>query len=266
MPEKVRADRALLARGLYKSRAKAQEAIAAGLVLVDGVPLDKAGRLIDETAGIELLARERYVGRGGKKLEHALERFAIDLKGCVCADVGASTGGFTDCMLQHGACKVYAVDVGSDQLDATLRADPCVVVMEQTDIRKVPSEAFAEPIDLITVDVSFISLGLVLDAVARPLRPDGAAVVLIKPQFEAGRAGIGKRGVVRNRGVHVEVLRRFCEAAKAAGFTVGDMTWSPIRGGEGNIEYFAHLLREAGAKTKIEIEALVRAAWDALSG
>jgi len=225
----------LVERGLAESRTQAQRLIRAGLVRVAGQVADKPGTQVATDAGITLQARPRFVGRGGKKLEAALVRFGLDVAGAVAADVGASTGGFTDCLLQHGACRVYAIDVGYGQLDWRLRNDPRVVVMERTNARYL--ESLPEPVDLATADVSFISLGLILPAVVRWLRPGGQVVALIKPQFEAGRREVGKGGVVRDPEVHQRVLERVLGVAADLGLGLCELMPSPLRGPAGNVEF-----------------------------
>lgn len=243
---KMRLDVALVEKGLFESRQKALGAIMAGTVYVDGQKVEKAGTPVDENTRLEVRgASLPYVSRGGLKLQKALEVFPIDLAGVTAMDVGASTGGFTDCMLQHGARKVYAVDVGYGQLAWSLRQDPRVICMERTNMRYLTPEQIAEPLDFGTIDVSFISLKLILPALRPLLRPEGQVVALVKPQFEAGREKVGKKGVVRDPAVHLEVLESFLGYAAQNDFTVKGITFSPIRGPEGNIEYLAHL--KAGA-------------------
>jgi len=237
-----RLDVALVQRGLVPSRERAQEAIAAGMVLVGGKPATKAALKVGEADSIVVTGDPiRYVGRGGLKLERALDHFAIDPAGLVCMDVGASTGGFTDCLLSRGARFVYAVDVGRGQLHPSLRADPRVAVMEGTDIREV-RELVHSP-ELAAVDVSFISLTLVLPAVARLIAPAGRVIALIKPQFEVGPGGVGKGGIVRDKGQHRAAVDRVLLAARALGLKPGEVIPSPIRGTEGNQEFLTILAR-----------------------
>lgn len=255
----------MVERGLAESRQKAQAIIMAGQVYVNGQKVDKAGAPVGEDAGIEVRGRQlRYVSRGGLKLEKAMASWPIRLDGAVCADIGASTGGFTDCMLQNGAEKVYAVDVGYNQLDWRLRTHPKVVCMERTNARYLTAEQIPEPLDFFSVDVSFISLDLILPAL-RPLMKEGShGVCLVKPQFEAGRDKVGKKGVVRDPRVHLEVLTHFLGHADRAGFTVKDITFSPIKGPEGNIEYLGYLYAGEGPACPADLEALVEqshAAW-----
>ena len=230
---KKRLDVLVCERGLAESRQKAQALIMAGQIFVGGQKIDKAGFAVEESAEIELHGKAlAYVSRGGLKLEKALQRFPLDLKGKICIDCGASTGGFTDCMLQNGAAKVYAVDVGYGQLAWSLRQDPRVICMERTNVRYLTAEQIAEPLDFGSVDVSFISLKLILPALRGLLKPQGQVVCLVKPQFEAGREKVGKKGVVRDPEVHLEVLEQF---------SVKDMDFSPIKGPEGNIEFLGFL-------------------------
>ena len=232
---KERLDLLLVERRLAESRAQAQRLIRAGLVRVAGQVADKPGTRVAADAKITLQARPRFVGRGGEKLEAALTRFGLDVSGVVAADVGASTGGFTDCLLQHGASRVYAIDVGYGQLDWRLRNDPRVVVMERTNARYL--ESLPETVNLVTADVSFISLGLILPMAVRWLRPDGQVVALIKPQHEAGRREVGKGGVVRDPEVHRAVLSRVVEAAAETRLGLRGLMPSPLRRPAGNIEF-----------------------------
>ena len=238
MSSKKRLDVAMVERGLAESRQKAQAVIMAGQVFVDGQRVDKAGAPVTEARAIEVRGRALpYVSRGGLKLEKAMQLWPIALNGAVCADIGASTGGFTDCMLQNGAQKVYAVDVGYNQLDYRLRTHPQVVCMERTNARYLTQEQIPDLLDFFSVDVSFISLNLILPALRPLMKETGEGVCLVKPQFEAGKEKVGKKGVVRDPEVHLEVLEHFLEHAAHAGFFVKDITFSPLRGPEGNIEY-----------------------------
>ena len=239
---KERLDVLLVKRNLAESREKAKAIIMSGIVYVDGQKEDKAGTTFDETAVVEVRGTTlKYVSRGGLKLEKAMASFGVNLEGKVCMDVGASTGGFTDCMLQNGAVKVYAVDVGHGQLAWKLRNDPRVVCMEKTNIRYVTREEIKEAIDFSSIDVSFISLTKVLGPVKALLAEDGQIVCLIKPQFEAGREKVGKKGVVRDKKVHLEVIEMVMEYAASIGFELLALDYSPIRGPEGNIEYLLYL-------------------------
>jgi 23S rRNA (cytidine1920-2'-O)/16S rRNA (cytidine1409-2'-O)-methyltransferase len=217
-----------------------------GIVYVDGEKEDKAGSEFEETSAIEVRGKTLpYVSRGGLKLEKAMQSFPIKLDNCICMDVGASTGGFTDCMLQNGAEKVFAVDVGHGQLDWKLRNDPRVVSMERTNIRYVTSEDIGGVVlDFASIDVSFISLSKVFPPVYEMLKKGGQVVALIKPQFEAGREKVGKKGVVRDKAVHLEVIEAALGYARDNGFSIGGLTYSPVKGPEGNIEYLVWLIKE----------------------
>lgn len=262
-----RLDAALVSRGLCGGRDKAKRLIAEGAVTVGGKIVTKASFTVSADDEIVCSVKERFVGRGGEKLLKVLEETALDVRGKTCVDIGASTGGFTDCLLQHGAEKVFAVDVGRDQLAPSLRADARVVCMESTDIRDAEAVGRLIPAgeaDVCTVDVSFISLTQIWDSAAALLRENGAAVVLIKPQFEAGRAALSKRGVVRNAKDHVRVLQtllRFWQEKHAA---VSYLSWSPVRGGEGNIEYIALLHPNGAHGMTVDPSAVVASAFDAL--
>ena len=256
---KRRLDVAVTELGLSESRQKAQALIMAGEVYVNGQKQLKAGTPVAEDDVIEVREKRslRYVSRGGLKLEKAMELWPIVLDGKICADIGASKGGFTDCMLQNGAKLVYAVDVGYNQLDWRLRTHSQVVCMERLNARYLTAEHIPELLDFFSVDVSFISLNLILPAL-RPLMAErGQAVCLIKPQFEAGKEKVGKKGVVRDPAVHLEVLEHFLTYAASAGFTVKDITFSPIRGPEGNIEYLGYLQVGTGPDYEGDLRALV---------
>ena len=254
-----RLDIAMTQLGLADSRQKAQALIMAGEVYVSGQKQLKAGASLGEDDTVEVRTKHplRYVSRGGLKLEKAMELWPIGLEGKVCADIGASTGGFTDCMLQNGARLVYAVDVGYNQLDWKLRTHPQVVCMERTNARYLTREQIPEELDFFSVDVSFISLSLILPALRPLIREDGQAVCLVKPQFEAGKDKVGKKGVVRDPAVHLEVLERFLDHAAQAGFAVRDLTFSPIKGPEGNIEYLGYLQAGEGPAYTGDLRALV---------
>ena len=243
MAGKKRLDVLLTEQGLAESRQKAQAIIMAGQVFWDGRRMDKAGASVPETAQLEIRGQTlRYVSRGGLKLEKAMQTFDLpSLEGVMAIDAGASTGGFTDCMLQNGAAKVYAVDVGYGQLAWRLRNDPRVVCMERTNVRYLTPEDIPEPLDFGSVDVSFISLRLILPALRGLMKDSGQLICLIKPQFEAGKEKVGKKGVVRDKKVHLEVLEQFLRHAEECHFYVKDVTFSPIRGPEGNIEYLGQL-------------------------
>ncbi|MEG0764640.1 MAG: TlyA family RNA methyltransferase [Pseudoflavonifractor sp.] len=264
---KKRLDLLLLERGLMDSRQRAQAIIMSGQVYVNGQKADKAGNPTDEAAQIEVRGKTlAYVSRGGLKLEKAMKSFPITLQDAICGDIGASTGGFTDCMLQNGAKKVYAVDVGYGQLAWSLRSDPRVICMERTNARYLTHEQISEELDFASIDVSFISLHLILPAVRGLLRAGGAVACLVKPQFEAGREKVGKKGVVRDPAVHLEVLEQFLRHAQEADFTVKDITFSPIRGPEGNIEYLGYLIAGAGEAWSGDLAALVHASHETLEG
>lgn len=255
---KKRLDVLLFERGLAESRQKAQAIIMAGQVYVSGQKVDKAGAPTAEDASIEVRGGGlKYVSRGGLKLEKAMESWPITLTGAFCADIGASTGGFTDCMLQNGAAKVYAVDVGYGQFAWKLRSDERVVCLERTNARYLTHQEVPDELDFASVDVSFISLNLILPALRGLMKPQAQAVCLIKPQFEAGRDKVGKKGVVRDKGVHLEVLEHFLEHAAGADFSVRGLTYSPIRGPEGNIEYLGWLSAGAGTPWEGDLKALV---------
>jgi len=239
---KIRLDQLLFDRGLTPSRERAKTTVMSGVVYVEGQKADKPGMPVAPEANVEIRGETlRYVSRGGLKLEKALKIFEYDPAGLTCVDCGASTGGFTDVLLQNGARKVYAVDVGYGQLAWSLRTDERVVSMERTNVRLVTPDMFPEKLDLAVMDLSFISLGLVLPAVYELLIENGDIICLVKPQFEAGRDKVGKKGVVRSQAVHLEVLRHFLETAKDCGCTVMGLGFSPIKGPEGNIEYLAWL-------------------------
>ena len=263
---KKRLDVALVERGLAESRQKAQALIMAGEVYVNGQKQLKAGAGVEEGDSLEIRSKNplRYVSRGGLKLEKAMSLWPIALEGKVCADIGASAGGFTDCMLQNGARLVYAVDVGYNQLAWKLRTHPQVVCMERTNARYLTREQIPEPLDFFSVDVSFISLNLILPALRPLMKPEGQAVCLVKPQFEAGKEKVGKNGVVRDPAVHLEVLERFLEHAARADFAVKDITFSPIKGPEGNIEYLGYLQVMSGPSYQGDLKTLVEqshSAW-----
>ncbi|MCI8371791.1 MAG: TlyA family RNA methyltransferase [Lachnospiraceae bacterium] len=239
---KKRLDVLLVEKNLAASREKAKAVIMAGSVFVDGQREDKAGTAFEETVTIEVKGKPLpYVSRGGLKLEKAMKEFGVKTEGSICMDIGASTGGFTDCMLQNGAVKVYAVDVGHGQLDWKLRQDERVVCMEKTNIRYVQPEDIADRIAFASIDVSFISLTKVLLPVQRLLTEEGRIVCLIKPQFEAGREKVGKKGVVRDPKVHLEVIEKVIQYAVSIGFEILNLEFSPIKGPEGNIEYLLYL-------------------------
>lgn len=265
MSNKTRLDVLLTERGLLDSRQKAQATIMSGIVFVNGQRVDKVGTAVSNDALIEIRGTTLpYVSRGGLKLEKAMQTFPLTLTGKICADIGASTGGFTDCMLQNGAKKVYAVDVGYGQLDWKLRNDARVVCMERTNARYLTHEEIPEELDFASVDVSFISLKLIFPALYGLLRERGEIACLIKPQFEAGREKVGKKGVVRDPAVHLEVLEHFLIHAKENHFTVLGITYSPIRGPEGNIEYLGFLRKSEEPDAAVDLQAIVEASHTAL--
>ena len=267
---KERLDVLLVKRNLAESREKAKAIIMSGNVFVEGQREDKAGTTFPDNVLIEVKGNKLpYVSRGGLKLEKAIANFDVDLQDKVCTDVGSSTGGFTDCMLQNGARKVFAIDVGTNQLAWKLRQDERVVCMEKTNIRYVTPEDLGEKIDFSSIDVSFISLTKVLLPIRNYLKDDGQIVALIKPQFEAGREKVGKKGVVREKSTHYEVIELVLSYAVSIGFRVLDLDFSPIKGPEGNIEYLVHLQKteEIGTLAQVEIDwkQIVENAFDTLS-
>ena len=270
MSNKTRLDVLLTEQGLQESRQKAQATIMSGLVFVNGQRVDKPGTAVPNDAKIEIRGNTlKYVSRGGLKLEKAMQKFPITLSGKVCMDVGSSTGGFTDCMLQNGATKVYAIDVGHGQLAWKLRNDERVVCMEKTNIRYVVPEDIDELAAFSSIDVSFISLTKVLLPVKNLLTEDGQVVCLIKPQFEAGREKVGKKGVVRDRAVHEEVIRMVMDYASSIDFYPLALDFSPVKGPEGNIEYLLFLSKnkqdqEIVDASSIDIKAVVTASHDTL--
>lgn len=265
MSNKTRLDVLLVEQGLQESRQKAQATIMAGIVYVNNQKVDKPGTAVPNDAHIEVRGKTlRYVSRGGLKLEKAMQVWPITLEGKTCADIGSSTGGFTDCMLQNGAAKVYAVDVGTNQLAWKLRTDPRVVCLEKTNARTLTAEQVPDPLDFASIDVSFISLKLIFPALYPLLRQGGEVACLIKPQFEAGREKVGKKGVVRDAAVHLEVLEHFRERAKENNFTILGITYSPIRGPEGNIEYLGYLRKSEEQDADIDLRAVVTASHETL--
>lgn len=268
MKIKKRLDVLLVERGLAETRTKAQAVIMSGLVYVGSQKADKPGMSFDENSEIEVRgATCPYVSRGGLKLEKALRDFGVDPTGYVCSDSGASTGGFTDCLLQQGARKVFAIDVGYGQLDWKIRSDPRVVVMERTNVRYVTPEQLGEPLDLSVVDVSFISLRIVLPVIKTFLKENaGQVLCLIKPQFEAGREKVGKKGVVRDPVVHKEVLDDFVALTAEIGFKILGLTFSPVKGPEGNIEFLAHLTLADETPVSPDTAFIVSQAHEVLKG
>ena len=267
MKNKKRLDVLLVEQGYADSRTKAQAIIMSGMVYVDGQKADKPGMSFDETKPLEVRgAACPYVSRGGLKLEKALRDFGVDPTGYVCSDSGASTGGFTDCLLQQGASKVFAIDVGYGQLDWKIRSDPRVVVMERTNVRYVTPEQLGEPLDLSVVDVSFISLKIVLPVIKTFLKPTGQVLCLIKPQFEAGKEKVGKKGVVREPETHKEVLDNFVALANELQFKILGLTFSPVKGPEGNIEFLGHLTLADQPDIQPDTADVVRQAHETLKG
>jgi 23S rRNA (cytidine1920-2'-O)/16S rRNA (cytidine1409-2'-O)-methyltransferase len=263
MATRMRIDRLVVERGLAESREKAAKLILAGEVFVDGERLDKAAALVPTDADVELRGRSPYVSRGGEKLAHALEHFNVSVVDRVCMDVGTSTGGLTDCLLQRGAARVYAVDVGAGQLDARLRRDPRVVLMEKTNARSLDPRIFPEHPVLAVIDVAFISLEKVLPSVFGVLAPRAETVMLVKPQFEVGRALVGKGGVVRDPALHRQVVARLARYSVLRGWHVLGVTASPLRGPKGNREFFLHVASHG--KTAANIETMINRTVEALA-
>lgn len=264
---KKRLDVILVEKGFFDTRERARRSIMAGVVFVNGQKSDKPGTKFDEDISIEVREDPNpYVGRGGLKLARALEVFDIDLTGLTAIDVGASIGGFTDCMLRNGASKVIAIDVGYGQMAWKLRNDPRVIVMDRTNIRYVSKTDLGCIADFAAIDVSFISLRLVIPVVKELLGDEGEMVCLVKPQFEAGRGSVGKKGVVRDEGTHFQVLKDIAEFSAGCGLTVKGVTYSPIKGAEGNIEYLLYISKEGGGKdlSGEEIRNLVNEAHSTL--
>ena len=257
MTDKERLDIVLFERGLAPTRAQARGMIMAGEVSVDGTVIDKPGTRVKSDADLQLKARPRFVSRGGEKLAGALVDFKFDVTGRLCADVGASTGGFTDCLLQNGATRVYAIDVGYGQIDYRLRQDERVIVMERTNARHV--EALNEPVNLVVVDASFISLRLLLPAIKQWLTPQADIIALIKPQFEAGKRDVGKGGVVRDSAVHRQVLVAMLDFVLTQGFGIRGLTRSPITGPAGNVEFLVWLGWGMTSPSLPDVESLVSA-------
>ena len=263
--KKVRLDQLVFERGYTDSRERAKTTIMSGLVFVNGQRVDKPGTAVDPEAALKVRGEAiPFVSRGGFKLDKALKVFPVDPAGKHCIDCGASTGGFTDVLLQHGAAKVYAVDVGYGQLAWKLRCDERVVNLERTNLRYVTQEQIPELLDLAVMDVSFISIRLVLPAVKALLKPDADLICLIKPQFEAGREEVGKKGVVRDEAVHRQVVHEILSFAPSIGLTVAGLDYSPIKGPEGNIEYICHMKNGSFAPAEIDVDAVVKASHDAL--
>jgi len=262
---KKRLDVLLVEQGYFQSREKAKASIMAGLVFVDGQISDKAGNMVDEDLPILVKGSDcPYVSRGGFKLEKALKVFNIDVNGFHCVDIGASTGGFTDCLLQNGAEKVYSVDVGYNQLDYKLRVDPRVVCMEKTNFRYMEEDAIPEKLDFACADVSFISLKLMFPVASKLIKDKASLVCLIKPQFEAGREQVGKNGIIKDASVHKEVIEKVIEYAHENGLSVQALDYSPVTGAKGNIEFLAHLVKD-DFEENINVEEVVDRAHKELS-
>lgn len=256
MTEKTRLDIALFERGFAESREKAKALIMAGIVFVNNQKSDKAGNTVKPDDIIEVRGETlKYVSRGGLKLEKAVESFNISLEGCICADIGASTGGFTDCMLQNGAAKVYSIDVGYGQLAWKLRTDERVVNLERTNFRYVTREQVPDELDFASVDVSFISLYHIFPTLRTLLKEGGRAVCLIKPQFEAGRENVGKKGVVRDKSVHIAVIEKIIGLIAENNFSLLGLDFSPIKGPEGNIEYLCFIEKDEKSENRCEVNA-----------
>lgn len=261
MAKKERLDVLLVQKGLFETREKAKRSIMAGIVFVDNQKIDKAGTQVPVFSDIYIKKDIcPYVSRGGLKLERALEYFNLNLENKIAMDIGASTGGFTDCMLQKGALKVYALDVGYGQLDWKLRNDPRVVNMEKINVRYLDVKTIQEPIDFVTIDVSFISLTLILPVAYELLEKSGSLVCLIKPQFEAGRQQVGKNGIVKDKTIHVDVIEKIIAFSREIGFSVKDLTYSPVKGTKGNIEYLLYLANCAERNQAMDIVETVNKA------
>ncbi len=263
--KKIRLDQLVFERGYTDSRERAKTTIMSGLVFVNGQRVDKPGTAVDPEAALEVRGEAiPFVSRGGFKLDKALKVFPVDPAGKCCIDCGASTGGFTDVLLQHGAARVYAVDVGYGQLAWKLRCDERVINLERTNLRYVTREQIPEPLDLAVMDVSFISIRLVLPAVKALLKPEADLICLIKPQFEAGREEVGKKGVVRDEAVHRQVVREILDFAPTIGLSVLGLDFSPIKGPEGNIEYICYMKNGGFPPAAIDVDAVVEASHQAL--
>ena len=255
---KERLDVLLVEKGLFPSREKAKASVMAGLIFVDGMRVDKAGNMTNPDSILSVKASLcPFVSRGGLKLAKAIESFGIILDGKVAIDMGASTGGFTDCMLQNGAVKVYSMDVGYGQLDWKLRTDERVVNMEKTNIRYLDSAAFPEKVDFISIDVSFISLNLILPVAGALLKEDGQVICLVKPQFEAGREQVGKGGIVRDKKIHREVILKVIKYAENLGLYPNGLTYSPVTGAKGNIEYLLSLTKVKTPEPAIDVDLVI---------
>ncbi|MBE6834823.1 MAG: TlyA family RNA methyltransferase [Ruminococcaceae bacterium] len=267
MSNKIRLDVAVTERNLVESREKGKALIMAGKVFVNGQKVTKAGTTVTEEDNIEIKGDKLpFVSRGGLKLDKAVHSFNLDLNGLICMDIGASTGGFTDCMLQNGAKKVYSVDVGYGQLAWKLRTDERVINMERTNFRYIKPEDIDDRIDFASVDVSFISLDKILPVMYNLLNEGAYSVCLIKPQFEAGREKVGKKGVVREKSTHIEVIEKVTKLANELNYSILGLDFSPVKGPEGNIEYLMFLKKESGKSNEFDIVDLVNKSHDCLSG
>ena len=268
MSDKIRLDVALVEKGFTESREKAKALIMSGIVFVNNQKCDKAGDTVKPDDIIEVRGNTlKYVSRGGLKLEKAVNSFGISLDGCICADIGASTGGFTDCMLQNGAVKVYSIDVGYGQLAWKLRSDERVINLERTNFRYVTSEQVPDMLDFASVDVSFISLALILPVLRTLLKDNACAVCLIKPQFEAGKENVGKKGVVRDKNVHIAVIEKIVSLINENKFSLLGLDFSPVKGPEGNIEYLCYIRKDDSCETLCDIsaKALVELSYENLN-
>ena len=255
--KKERLDVLLVERGFFETRENAKRHIMAGIILVNDVPVDKPGTKIPSDVRLRIKGHVMpYVGRGGYKLEKAIKEFHLDLKNLVMADIGASTGGFTDCALQNGIAKVYSIDVGTNQLDWKLRTNPHVINLEKTNIKQVTEDMIGEKVDFISTDISFISVLKILPAVHSILKPEGSVVILIKPQFEAGKEKVGKGGVIRDKNIHEDVIRDTLSAFETEGFHVWGITYSPIKGGSGNIEFLALLKKDRPERSMVNTDII----------
>ncbi len=260
---KKRLDQAIVERGLLKSRSEAKRFIIEGKVLINNIVANKANILVEDKDKISLKEPKKFVSRGGLKLEKALDTFEVDVKGKITADIGASTGGFTDCLLKRGANKVYAVDVGYGQIDLSLRNNPRVVLLERTNARYLTKKEIPDLLELVVIDVSFISILKILPAISKLISPDADIVSLIKPQFEGKREYL-KKGIVKDKALHLEILKNLIEEISSLGFIVTDATFSPIKGGKGNIEFLFHIKRNGKLVKFDTIRKIVNDAWEKL--
>ncbi len=265
MSQNQRLDSYIFEHGFSESREKAKALIMAGVVYINNQKADKAGMTVKPDDTVEVRSNPlKYVSRGGLKLEKAVTQFSLSLDGKICADIGASTGGFTDCMLQNGAKKVYAIDVGYGQLAWSLRTDERVVNLERTNFRYVTKEQIPDELDFASVDVSFISLSIIAPVMHSLMKENATAVCLIKPQFEAGREKVGKKGVVRDKSVHIEVVERICQMFNDVGFCIKGLDFSPIKGPEGNIEYLAYIKKSSEENLPFSVKDIVELSHESL--